>query len=101
MTGIEEISIPSKVTTICRSAFYNCKNLRKVEISTNSNLQTIEYDTFSLSKIKNFFIPSQVTIMEDAFNECNYLQLIEISAESKLKSLPFQLVKTKKSKCTN
>ena len=39
---IEKISIPSSVLTICKRAFFYCEELEKVEISPNSNLQTIE-----------------------------------------------------------
>ena len=61
---IKEISIPRSVTKICEGAFSDCSNLRKVEIPTNSNLQTIEEDAFSYSNIEEISIPRSVTKMK-------------------------------------
>ena len=73
---------------ICERAFFNCKNLRKVEIPTNSNLQTIEEDAFLSSKIEDIFIPRNVTkICKGAFSFCYELQIVEISEESQLQSI--------------
>ena len=38
-SNIESISIPPSVNKICEDAFEECKNLRQIEIPTNSNLQ--------------------------------------------------------------
>ena len=37
---ISKVLIPASVTTICRSAFYYCRELQYVEFPENSNLQT-------------------------------------------------------------
>ena len=42
---IDEISIPPNIKIISPSAFHNCSNLIKVEIPSNSNLQST---TFSM-----------------------------------------------------
>lgn len=39
---LKKIYIPSNIRIICSYAFSNCKNLTKIEIPTNPNLQTIE-----------------------------------------------------------
>ena len=52
---IEEISIPSNIKVISPYAFYNCSSLTKVEIPTNSNLQTIDENAFLCSNIKRNF----------------------------------------------
>ena len=57
---MEGISIPPSATKICEHAFFNCTNLRKVEIPTNSNLQTIEEFAFSESNIEEISIPPSV-----------------------------------------
>ena len=77
--NIEEISIPSNIKIISSSAFYNCTNLTKIEIPSNSNLQTIESYAFSKSNIKEISIPSNVSkICESAFSYCENLIKIEI-----------------------
>ena len=59
-----------KMIKICEYAFFNCCRLRKVEIPTNSNLQTIEKYAFSYSKIEEISIPASVTkICENAFSK--------------------------------
>ena len=85
---IKEISIPLNIKVISSFAFDNCKNLTKVEISPNSNLQTIESNAFSYSTIKEIFIPPKVSkICEDAFYECNDLTKIEFSPNSNLQTI--------------
>ena len=49
-TNIETIFIPSTVLKICENAFYGCINLRKIDILTESQLQTIESNAFVSSK---------------------------------------------------
>ena len=80
--------IPRSVTKICKRAFSYCTYLKKVEIPTNSNLQTIEELTFFYSNIDEIFIPRSVTkICDDAVSYCHELQIIEISEESQLQSI--------------
>ena len=87
-SNIEEISIPSSVTKICENAFNNCFNLIKVEIPTNSNLQTIEKGSFSGSKIEEISIPPSVTkICEYAFSNCDNLIKVEIPTNSNLQTI--------------
>ena len=68
---IQEISIPSNIKIISSYAFENCNNLRKVEISPNSNLQIIGPHAFTDSNIESIFIPSKVSIIcTEAFVRC-------------------------------
>ena len=86
---IKEIYIPSNITILSYYAFHQCTNLTKVEISPNSNLQTIGKHAFSNTRIKEDFIQSKVSIIcECAFNYCKNLQFVEFSEESELKSFP-------------
>ena len=48
-SNIKEISIPQNVTKICERAFFNCKNLRKVEIPTYKQLKNMHFH-FQISK---------------------------------------------------
>ncbi|KAK8842998.1 hypothetical protein M9Y10_025185 [Tritrichomonas musculus] len=64
-SNIETIFIPSKVTKICENAFYDCRNLTKVEIPTNSNLQTIGSNAFSGSKIEEIYFPASLRELKE------------------------------------
>ena len=82
---IKEISISSNIKKISSYAFDNCQKLIKVDISPNSNLQTIESNAFQYSNIKQIFIPSKVSkICENAFYRCMNLIKIEIPPNSNL-----------------
>ena len=76
--GVENISIPSSVTSIEREAFKECSNLTNVTIQ--SGLTSIEYSVFSgCSSLINITIPSSVTsIGNRAFEECSSLTNITI-----------------------
>lgn len=45
-TSINNILIPPRVTKISNLAFSYCQNLKIIEISENSNLKTINKETF-------------------------------------------------------
>lgn len=62
-------------------------NLRKVEFSTDSDLETIERCAFFGSAIERMIIPQKVSkIGDETFSYCQNLKVIEILEESKLKS---------------
>ena len=98
---IIEISIPPNIKIISSYAFSSCDILTKVEIPTNSNLQTIEPEAFSWSKIKEIYIPSKVSkICENTFSNCNNLTKIEISTNSNLQIyFPTSLKELRKGWC--
>ena len=82
---INEISIPSNIKIISSSAFFLCRNLNKVEIPTNSNLQLIGSSAFESSQIEEISIPPTVSkICENAFNFCSELRKVEIPTNSNL-----------------
>lgn len=92
---IKEALIPSSVKIISTCAFFSCTHLSKVEIETNSNLQTIENSAFSDTNIKQIYIPSSVSTISDcAFHYCKNLQILEISEESKLKLLNISFLRS-------
>ena len=85
---INEISIPSNIKIISPHAFYNCRHLTKVEISPDSNLQTIGIRAFQNTNIEEIFIPSKVTkICEFAFRKCDNLIKVEIPTNSNLQTI--------------
>lgn len=62
-SSITEIFIPPHVTHICKNVFYLCKNLQRVEIPTNSELQFIGESSFLGTSIESIFIPSHVKVI--------------------------------------
>mgnify|MGYP002472169943 CR=1 FL=1 len=60
---IKEITIPSFIKTIGSYSFSGCQQLQQNDISSNSELQTIEKYAFASSSIENIFIPSHATKM--------------------------------------
>ena len=56
-----------KMIKICEYAFFNCCRLRKVEIPTNSNLQTIEKYAFSGSNIEEIYFPKSLIELKEGW----------------------------------
>ena len=82
---IEKVNIPFNIKIISSCAFEHCKNLRKVEIPMNSNLETIESHAFSYSNIEKILIPPKVKkICKFAFGDCQNLTKVEIPMNSNL-----------------
>ncbi|KAK8838436.1 hypothetical protein M9Y10_033062 [Tritrichomonas musculus] len=75
---IERIDIPSAVTRIDDNAFTDCFLLRKVDISPDSQLQSIGKYAFSHTKIGSIFLPQHVKSIRLAFYASFNLQIVEI-----------------------
>ena len=85
---IKEITIPSFIKIIGSYSFEGCKQLQRLDIPSNSELQTIEREAFSSSSISSIFIPPHVTkICEDAFSYCEQLQRLDIPSNSELQTI--------------
>lgn len=83
---IQEIIIPSSVTTIEANCFNCCYNLEKVEFAENSQLNLIEKQAFSYSVIKSIIIPPHVTrIKSETFWYCVKLESVTFAEGSELK----------------
>lgn len=81
----KNITIPNFIKHIKSYSFEDCNQLQTLEIPEDSQLQTIEDNSFAISSIKNIKIPSQVIrIGKCAFFKCDQLQRIEFSPDSKL-----------------
>ena len=73
-SGLEELVIPSKVSTIGRSAFEKCLCLKKVAFQAESRLRKIETSCFEGSTLEEISIPRDVVeIQKDAFRDCKNL----------------------------
>lgn len=82
-SSLEMITIPSHVTQINISAFADCKSLRSVEYSPNSELRSINECLFEGSSIENIVIPPSVEILDKFwYNGLNENFSISISPEN-------------------
>lgn len=91
-TKVEYIKVPACVTTINTKAFYDCKNLKKIEFEEGSKLQYIGTDAFkNCIALESIELPAGLTtIQEGAFNGCYSLKEVEIpSGVSKLSKEAF------------
>lgn len=73
---LEVVSLPSTLEIIPYSMFYDCPNLREVQIPNYSNLKEIESFAFAgCSSLESFMIPSEVSkIGEGPWRSCVALQ---------------------------
>lgn len=60
--GMQEVSIPSSVSTLESAAFYGCKALKKLALP--EGLKTIRRQLFSYSGVQAIYIPASVTSIE-------------------------------------
>ncbi len=82
--SVVSVTIPSSVTTIDHSIFYNCPNLQTVDLSRAKGITSISSYMFQqCSSLKNIELPAWITrIGEQAFYECSSLQSIAIPAST-------------------
>lgn len=84
----EEIDVPDFIKKIGRYAFADCKNLRTVRFSLDSQLSVIDVGAFERSSLEMITIPSHVTqINICAFADCKSLRSVEYSPNSELRSI--------------
>jgi hypothetical protein len=89
LTPLEEIIIPASVKEIGLAAFSNCKNLKAVYFSKNSQLETIEFHMFEhCENLVRLDIPDSVKVIESgAFSHCPQLEQVNFSKTSRLEIL--------------
>lgn len=110
-TGIQEITLPSNLTTIPESLFRNCKSLTSIAIpdsvttigtqafnsctslssvtfGENSQLKTIGKWAFSKTALTTFDMPDSVTELTDQYTFSNNESLTEITISNSLTSIP-------------
>lgn len=96
-TNLKEVLIPRTikyenqeyiVTNIVENSFNRNIEIKTVLFPTDSEVQTIEKNSFTESSLESIYIPANVTsIEENAFYRCEQLQEVIISDNSKLKKL--------------
>lgn len=86
--NITEAKIPPYIKYINSSCFFNCKKLKNVQISANSNLITIGKSAFRNTAINKIMIPCHVkSIEKEAFFGCKNLKMIFFFQNSELVSI--------------
>lgn len=81
-------SIEYVVTSILEGAFTCSYTISSIQFASNSQVQTIEQNSFFNSSIQRISFPASLTkIKQRAFLSCNNLQLIEFPPDSKLKTI--------------
>lgn len=77
---LEFVSLPASLEIIPYSMFYDCPNLREVQISDDSHIKEIESLAFAgCSSLESFFIPSEVSkIGEGPWRGCTALQRLTL-----------------------
>ncbi len=75
---LKQITIPASVKTIGRKAFYNCRQLTKIELP--ANLTNIQHEAFDgCSSLSVIVLPESVkSIGNKAFADCKLLNRLEI-----------------------
>ncbi len=90
-SSLEEITIPSSVENIYRSAFGDCTNLIKVIFEENSNLKSISENCFSGSGLIEITIPDSVKIIYDyAFEDCDNLEKVEFGENTLIEEIRYR-----------
>ena len=83
--NVQTITVPSFIKCIKSYAFEKCKQLKRVDIPNDSQLEIICKNAFSETSIQCFSIPSNLKqIGECAFFKCKQLCKLEISENSQL-----------------
>lgn len=85
---IEVAVIPSFIKKICHSAFCECKKLRMIVFSENSELESIGNFAFADSALVKLTLPFHVKELgENAFNNCGKLKNLYFQENSELKTI--------------
>ena len=86
--NIQKLIVPSFIKYISPYAFDECKMLKIIEFSEDSELLSIDKFSFSYSEIQSIVIPKNVIeIGKFAFFCCHYLAKIEFEDDSQLMSI--------------
>lgn len=86
--NIKSVVIPNFIKKIGSYAFDHCKNLRTIEISNDSQLQTIGKSAFNKTSINYINIPPHLTLIDEcALHVCKNLRKINIHENSELQTI--------------
>lgn len=85
---INKTVIPSFIKTIGPFTFSDCKKLKKIQFTEDSQLSIIGKHSFNDSSIKKATIPANVTVIDEyAFSSCKNLKTVSFQKGSQLKTI--------------
>ena len=93
---LENLTLPSTLVTIEKSAFYCCRQLKTVDFTRCKHLKEIGEKAFAAcEKLQNIVLPDSVTFIgQEAFERCQALRLVVLPASlEKLEDKVFQYCK--------
>ena len=83
--AIMKITIPCGVRSIGNNAFYNCRSLKRIDLSLCENLNIIGTCAFQNTAIQNLYIPNDIRqINNKAFYNCTNLRQLVFEDNSQL-----------------
>ena len=79
---LENLTLPSTLVTIEKSAFYCCRQLKTVDFTRCKHLKEIGENAFAAcEKLQNIVLPDSVTFIgQEAFARCTALRLVVLPA---------------------
>ena len=87
-SSIESITIPASVGTLGTEAFYNYKNLKRVDVEPKSGLSRIEEKCFCGSGLESITFPRRLYIViNNAFKDCENLTTIRLEGKISVRGL--------------
>lgn len=83
--NIQKVFIPNYIKSISSSAFLRCSFLHYIQISENSELNSIYNCSFAQTRLTSIFIPKHVKVIgASAFFGCIYLETVIFDENSEL-----------------
>lgn len=83
--NVQTVTIPNFIEIIGSSAFDDCRNLKRVDIQSDSKLRIIEQSAFLFTSIEYFIFPHHLTkICQFSFSMCDKLSKVVIPNNSDL-----------------
>ena len=81
-SGIESVSIPTSVREIGVDAFCMCKQLKRVELTSGSQLEKLGENCFCKSGIEALTLPGAVKeVGRGAFSYCDSLKTVRLEGD--------------------
>ena len=91
-TQVQQVTLPSTLTTLGDYTFYGCESLRRVKCAKDSRLEEIGKDCFYRSGVEELTLPKTLkTVHFDAFYDCDKLKKIYVEDECEVNPLGLEV----------